>query len=245
MNEKNGNNTTGQKTVKKVVKKVVKVNGASAKQEAKKPKKKVRMTQQRVIQIVALVIIIAFVGGIASTGLFYLIGQNNNQSQIEINQEYFENLAKEYELKVSEDPTDADSILGLAGTYQQLAVYCQNSGLLPDAQKYFLEAVDAYKLYKGIATDPKMILQADFAIAANLAEAGSLDESEAIYKQLLSSNQEPVYLRLYYAQFLLNNRNDTAGATTLVAEAKSLAGTDTEKADVNDVITQYKLEIAE
>ena len=241
MNEKNGNNTTGQKTVKKVVK----MNGAPMKQEAKKPKKKARMTQQRVIQIIALVIIIAFVGGIASTGLFYLIGQNSSNNQIEINQDYFENLAKEYELKVKEDPTDTDSILGLAGTYQQLAVYCQNSGLLPDAQKYFLEAVDAYKLYKGIATDPEMILQADFAIAANLAEAGSLEESEAIYKELLISNQEPLYIRLYYAQFLLNNKNDTAGATKLVAEAKALAATDTEKADVNDVITQYKLDIAE
>lgn len=218
---------------------------AAAKPAAKPKKKRKKMSQQRVIQIIALAIIIAFVGGIASTGILYFVKSSQNTGLTQIDKAYFISLAKDYEGKVKADPTDLTSLLGLAGTYQQLGTYVTNSGDAAEGKTYFLKSIDTYRQYKEISGNAATNLQVDYVIAQLLSASGSTADAETLYQQLVSDNKDPVMSRLHYAYYLIETKKDTAAATVLVAEAKKLASTDEEKSNVNDLITQYQLTITE
>lgn len=227
--ENNKNNNKQQKT----------------KVDLKPVKKRKKITQKNVIQIVAIVLVVAFLLGILSTTVAYIFYNSNKTPGSNIIN-YDQNqkadlLAQEIELTAlyKKEPENNENLLQLIQVYSELGYIYRRDGDEAKATEYFLNAVKLSEKLK--VSNPSMSISADYLIAGNYAEAGKLAEAEAIILDIISKNVDPLNSRVIYAEFLLNKKKDQTGASAQIDAALAAAKTPEEKDYVNNLVTQYGL----
>lgn len=223
----------------------LKINGAAAqnKQKVKSRKKPKRLSRQLMMKIVAMVLVIAFLGGVVGTTAIYLLGRTSQTPGSNIIQyNAIEDLEKEretLEAAYEKDEEDNDSLLQLINIYSELGYSYRGEGDEEKAVSYFLKAAERSLELK--ENNPAMATSADYLIAGNYAEAGKLDEAEAIIRGVVDKGSDPLTARIIYAEFLINKRQDQAGANAQIDAALAAATSDGEREYVESLVEQYKL----
>ena len=223
----------------------LKINGAAAqsKPKAKTGKKRKKLTRQNMMKIVALILVVAFLGGVVGTTAIYLLGRTNQTPGSNIIQyNAIEDLEKEKETledAYKKDAEDNDSLLQLINIYSELGYSYRGEGDEEKAVSYFLKAAEYSEELK--ERNPAMATSADYLIAGNYAEAGKLDEAEAIIRGVVDKGSDPLTARIIYAEFLINKRQDQAGANAQIDAALAAATSDGEREYVESLVEQYKL----
>lgn len=209
----------------------------------KKPKKRKKLTQQQIIRIGAIGLAAVFLLGLLAVPVVYIVNGLNpangsNVVQYNTDAELLA-LQVEYEAAYKKDPKDKNNILELLDVYSQLGYTYREKGDEATAVAYFLKAVEYSRVM--LELNPDLSTSSQYMIAGYLAEAGSLDEAEAIYKALIASNVDPVVSRISYGDFLLNKRKDAVGSKIQIDAALAATTSDAEREYYNNIITQYKL----
>lgn len=204
-------------------------------------KKRKRLTQQQIIKLVAIILMLVFVGGIIGGSLASVFMKNpagSNYTEVDVQNQLVQS-AKEFEQKIAKDPKDTESLYNLVEIYSQLGYFERNKKNEETAIKNFLKAVDYATLLKDVS--PTMATSADYLRAGYLGEAGKLDEAKVIYESVIKGNTDPLISRIVYADFLKNKMKDDAAASIQVQAAKDAAVTQAETEYVESLLKQYNL----
>lgn len=204
-------------------------------------KKRKRLTQQQVIKVVAIILMLVFVGGIFGGALASVFMKNkpgSNYTEVDVQNQLVQS-AKEYEAKIAKDPKDSESLYNLVEIYSQLGYFERSKKNEETAVKNFMKAVDYATLLKD--SNPTMATSADYLKAGYLGEAGKLVEAKAIYEAVIEGKTDPLISRIVYADFLKSKMKDDAAAAIQVQAAKDAAITDAETEYVESLLKQYNL----
>jgi tetratricopeptide (TPR) repeat protein len=204
-------------------------------------KKRKKPTQQQIIKLVAIGLMLVFVGSIIGGSLASVFMKNptgSNYTEVDVQNQLVQS-AKEYEEKIAENPKDTESLYNLVEIYSQLGYFERNKKNEENAVNNFMKAVEYATLLK--EASPTMATSADYLRAGYLGEAGKLDEAKVIYETVIEGNTDPLISRIVYADFLKNKMKDDAAAAIQVQAAKDAAATQAETEYVESLLKQYNL----
>ncbi len=203
-------------------------------------KKRKKPTQQQIIKIVAIGLMLVFVGSIVGGSLasVFMKKSGSNYTEVDVQNQLIQS-AKEYEGKISKDPKDTESLYNLVEIYSQLGYFERSKDNEETAVQNFLKAVEYADLLK--IASPTMATSADYLRAGYLGEAGKLEEAKVIYEAVIAGNSDPLISRIVYADFLKSKMKDDAAAAIQVQAAKDAAITEAETEYVESLLKQYNL----